>query len=144
MINNLQDWTRQTTNELLPIARPAMYWARQDPVGFDPTLNQSEYGTPRSSVWGMLARLVAKSGFRLDSSIQPGEAAVYPNGNFFPSFPFRGVRDFNGRQAYGSQPSEQLYARTQGYRGILPINQLPLINKPLPYKTPLYEQFGRA
>lgn len=145
MINQLQT-IMPSTNELSKFARPSLFWARQDPmgIGYNPTTNQAEAGTPRQSIWGALARLIPKSGFRLDSSIQPYEAAVYPNGNFFPTFPFRGIRDYTGRQAYGAQPSEQLYASLRGYRGILPINQLPLINKPYPYTIPVYEQFGRA
>lgn len=143
-VNGFQNWQQQSVGELSRFARPSLYWFQQDPIGFNPTSNQAEEGTPRQSIWGAIVRLIPKSGYRLDSSVQPSQSAVYPEGNFFPSFPFRGVRDFTGRQAYGSQPSEQLYARLRGYRGILPINQLPLINKPLPYRVPIYEQFGRA
>lgn len=143
MINQLQV-IMPSTNELSKFARPSLHWQGQDSIGFNPTLNQAEQGTPRQSIWGAMLRLIPKSGFRLDSSIQPSASAVYPNGNFFPSFPFRGVRNFTGRQAYGAQPSEQLYASMRGYRGILPINQLPLIQRPMPYTVPVYEQFGRV
>jgi hypothetical protein len=116
-----------------------------DPIGFNPTMNQAEYGTPQNSIWGALASLVKKTGLQL-SNVPPGgrPVAQYPAGDYFPSYPFRGIRDYTGRQGYGAQPSEMLYARLRGYRGILPINQLPLINRPYPYQVPAVEQFGEA
>lgn len=141
MINQLQT-ILNSTNELAQRPRPSLAWYQRDPVGFNPTQNQPEYGTKRQSAWGFLARITPKQGFRLDRSVQPYQAHAYPEGNYFPSFPFRGVRDFTGRQVYGHIPSEQLYARMRGYRGILPINQLPLIYKPYPYEIPIYQQYG--
>jgi len=143
LVNQLQ-MVQYAVNDLAQRPRPSLYWYQRDPVGFNPTQNQPEYGTIRQSAWGALLRWMRKQGFQLDSSVQPDRAAAYPYGNYFPSFPFRGIRDFTGRQAYGHRPSEQLYARLRGYRGILPINELPLINKPEPYEVPVYSQFGRA
>lgn len=116
---------RQTTNGLTTdnVARP-----NGDYIGFNPTQNQAEYGTPRTSGYGEQIR----------------NTYAYGQFNYFPMFPFRGVRDYVGAQRYGHPVSEMLYARLRGYRGILPINQLPLINKPLPYTVPVYSQFGEA
>lgn len=99
-----------------------------DAYGFNPTINQAEYGTPQWSNYGL----------QLMST--PPHGAV----DYFPTFPFRGVRNYVGSQRYGHPISEMLYARFRGYRGILPINQLPLINKPFPFQVPVYSQFGEA
>lgn len=132
---------RDSYNELSFMVRSSL---PPDPIGYNPTLNQAEQGTPRWSGWGALLRLTPKSGYRFDASMQQtSEAAMYPAGDYFPSYPFRGIHDFTGRQTYGARPSEMLYAQLHGYRGILPINQLPIINRPYPYQIPVYEQFGR-
>jgi len=130
---------RDTYNELAYMVRSSI---PPDPIGFNPTLNQAEQGTPRQSIWGALLRMIPKSGYRFDAKMQ--DRQMYPAGNYFPSYPFRGIRDFTGRQTYGARPSEMLYAQLHGYRGILPINQLPIIDRPYPYQIPVYEQFGRA
>jgi len=130
---------RDSYNELSFMVRSSL---PPDPIGYNPTLNQAEQATPRWSPWGALARITPKSGLRFDASVQ--QTQMYPNGNYFPSYPFRGIRDFTGRQTYGARPPEMLYAQLHGYRGILPINQLPIINRPYPYQIPVYEQFGRA
>lgn len=143
MINGFQTH-RESYNELSFMVRSGSNLG-SDPIGFDPTMNQSEQYTPQSSIWGALARLVKKTGLQL-SNVPPGgqPIAQYPAGDYFPSYPFRGIRDYTGRQGYGAQPSEMLYARFRGYRGILPINQLPLLNRPYPYQVPAVEQFGEA
>jgi|SRR5215468_2528007 len=127
MINGLQN-VRVTTNELRVNLVPRQNKPNGDAWGFNPTINQAEYNTPQVSPYGFA--IVAT----------PPMGAI----DYFPSYPFRGIRNYVGAQRYGHPISEMLYSRFRGYRGILPINQLPLINKPLPYQIPAYEQFGEA
>jgi len=127
MINGLQS-SRQTVNELGYNLLPSHTSPSGDYIGYNPTINQAEYGTPRTSPYGL----------QLLST--PPHGAI----DYFPSFPFRGIRDYVGAQKFGHPVSEMLYARLRGYRGILPVNQLPFINKPWPYQIPVYEQFGVA
>ena len=127
IVNDLQN-NRGIINGLKSGLMPQQNKPNGDPYGFNPTINQAEYGTPQISPYGL----------QLLST--PPKGAV----DYFPTFPFRGIRNYVGAQAYGHPISEMLYARLRGYRGILPINQLPLINKPYPYQIPAYEQFGEA
>jgi len=127
MINGLQN-TRQTTNEL----RYGLSFKQTSPngdyIGYNPTINQAEYGTPQISAYGRQIMLTPRYGII----------------DYFPTFPFRGIRNYVGAQRFGHYVSEMLYARLRGYRGILPINELPLINKPYPYQLPAVDQFGKA
>lgn len=128
MINGFQS-SQATTNELGDQGLfPAQTAPSGDYIGYNPTINQSEYGTPNVSAYG--AQIL--------------KTPAYGIIDYFPTFPFRGVRNYVGAQGYGHPISEMLYARLTGYRGILPINELPLINKPFPYQIPVYEQFGEA
>jgi hypothetical protein len=96
-----------------------MFGSRYDNIGFNPTQNQSEFGTPRVSGYGIAARATAPM------------AAV----DYFPTWPYRGALNYTGRQAFGNSPPESLYARTTLYRGIAPIQLQPIINKPYPYQV---------
>ena len=96
-----------------------MFRSPYDNIGFNPTQNQSEFGTPRASGFGVAARLTAPM------------AAV----DYFPSWPYRGQIDFTGAQGFGAGQTEGLYAATFLYRGIAPIQLQPLINKPYPYQV---------
>lgn len=127
IVNDLQN-SRGIISGLKYRLVPAQNAPSGDYIGFNPTINQEEYGTPQSSLYGMQLRLTSPHG------------AV----DYFPTFPFRGVRNYVGAQRYGHPISEMLYARLRGYRGILPINQLPFVNKPWPYEIPVYSQFGEA
>ncbi|MCI0615590.1 hypothetical protein L0244_21585 [bacterium] len=127
IINDLQN-TRGIISGLHFRLVPQQNAPTGDYIGFNPTFNQEEYGTPQTSPYGLQIRTTAAHG------------AI----DYFPTFPFRGVRNYVGAQKYGHPVSEMLYARLRGYRGILPINELPLINKPMPYTVPAYSQFGVA
>jgi len=127
MINGLHQ-NYNGTNELQYSIFPMNTSPDGDYIGYNPTINQSEYGTPRESGYGIQIRTNPRYGI-IDR---------------FATFPFRGIRNYVGAQSYGHPISEMLYSRLHGYRGVLPINQLPLINKPFPYEVPLYEQFGMA
>lgn len=96
-----------------------MYRSSRDPIGFDPTLNQSEQGTPRSSGWGTSARSTAP------------QAGV----DYFPTYPYRGKFDFTGVQDNASLNQPALYGRLQLYGGIAPVTLQPLILKPFPYQV---------
>lgn len=123
MINGFQ--TRiLTTNELRDKGLlPNQTAPDGDYIGYNPTINQSEFGTPQKSNYGL----------------QILSTPAYGIIDAFLSFPFRGVRNYVGAQGFGHPVSEMLYSRTRGYGGILPINELPLIRKPYPYEVPLYE-----
>lgn len=95
-----------------------MYRSPRDPIGFDPTLNQAEQGTPRASGYGVAQRMTAPM------------AAV----DYFPTWPYRGMLNFTGAQFFASPQVESLYASTFLYRGIAPVQLQPLINKPYPYQ----------
>ena len=89
-----------------------------DYIGFNPTLNQSEWGTPQHSPYG--------NGLRST----PPMAQV----DYFPSYPYRGQMYYTGAQMFAASLGESLYARTHLYRGIAPLELQPLINKPYPYQ----------
>lgn len=118
MTNGLQN-LRKSVNELRTGIFPKETAPSGDSIGYNPTMNQSEYGTPRFSEYGNQIRSTPRYGII----------------DYFPTFPFRGVRNYVGAQSFGHPVSEMLYARLRGYRGILPINELPLINKPYPYQS---------
>jgi hypothetical protein len=96
-----------------------MFRSPYDPIGFNPTQNQGEFGTPRASGYGEAQRATAPMG------------AV----DYFPSWPYRGALNFTGVQAFGNAITESLYASTFLYRGIAPVQLQPLINKPYPYQA---------
>lgn len=125
IVNDLQN-TRGIVRGLRFYLIPQQNAPNGSHIGFNPTVNQSEYGTPRYSPYGLQIR----------------STPAYGEMGYFPTFPFRGVRNYVGAQRYGHPVSEMLYARLHGYRGILPINELPLINKPRPYEVPIYAQVG--
>jgi hypothetical protein len=90
-----------------------------DPIGFNPTQNQSEQGTPRASGFGLSARATAPM------------AGV----DYFPSWPYRGMLNHTSAQFFASANVESLYAETFLYRGIAPLTLQPLINRPYPYQV---------
>lgn len=96
-----------------------MFKSPYDPIGFNPTQNQGEFGTPRASGYGVAARATAPM------------AAV----DYFPTWPYRGMLNHTGSQFFASAIAESLYARTFLYRGIAPVALQPLINKPYPYQV---------
>lgn len=96
-----------------------MFKSPYDNIGFNPTQNQGEFGTPRTSGYGQAAQATSPI------------AAV----DYFPSWPYRGALNFTGRQVFGQAVNEGLYASTFLYRGIAPIQLQPLINKPYPYQV---------
>lgn len=125
IVNDLQN-TRGIISGLRSRIMPYQNAPTGDYIGFNPTINQSEYGTPRTSIYGLQMRLTSPHG----------------GVDYFPTFPFRGVRNYVGAQRFGHPVSEMLYARLRGYRGVLPINEIPIIDKPLPFQVPVYSQFG--
>lgn len=130
MMNGL-DRPRGTTNDLTPSAAPPggpRPRTGGDAIGFDPTWNQAEQGWQRHVPWGSMLQTT------------PPHGGI----DYWPSFPYRGVRDYAGNQAFGASISELLYARVHGYRGILPINQLPLLTRPQPYLLPAYDIGGQG
>jgi hypothetical protein len=96
-----------------------MFRSPYDNIGFNPTQNQSEFGTPRASGYGQSALATSPI------------AGV----DYFPSWPYRGALNFTGSQVFGNSITESLYASTFLYRGIAPIQLQPLINKPYPYQA---------
>jgi hypothetical protein len=95
-----------------------MFRSDFDNIGFNPTQNQSEFGTPRFSGYGVSANATA-----------PMAATDY-----FPSWPYKGQIDYTGAQGFGGPFNESIYGRTFLYRGIVPITLLPIINTPYPYQ----------
>lgn len=91
---------------------------RVDPIGFNPTQNQSEFGVRQ------------RVPYSEDLRATPPNAGV----DYFPTWPYRGLVDYTGTQAFGGQFGDNLFARTHGYRGIAPLDLQPLINKPMPWK----------
>ena len=96
-----------------------MFRTPYDNIGFNPTQNQSEFGTPRASGYGVSQRATAP------------QAGV----DYFPTWPYRGMLNFTGSQFFASAKVESLYAETFLYRGIAPVTLQPLINKPYPYQV---------
>jgi len=96
-----------------------MFRSKDDPIGFAPTQNQAEFGTPRVSGYGVAQRATAP------------QAGV----DYFPTWPYRGMLNFTGSQFFASAKVESLYAETFLYRGIAPLTLQPLINKPYPYQV---------
>lgn len=96
-----------------------MFRSLFDNIGFNPTQNQGEFGTPRSSGFGQAARGTAPM------------ASV----DYYPTWPYRGTLDYSGAQVFGNSVPESLYASTFLYRGIAPLALQPLINKPYPYQV---------
>jgi len=91
---------------------------RRDPIGFDPTTNQSEWGVRQSVPYSVELRATSP------------QASV----DYFPTWPYRGVMDYTGNQSFGGLITESIFATTHGYRGIAPLDLQPLINRPLPYE----------
>jgi hypothetical protein len=96
-----------------------MYRSKNDNIGFDPTSNQAEFGTPRDSGFGRAARVTASM------------AGV----DYFPTYPYRGTFDFTGVQTSAPLNQPALYGRLQLYGGIAPVTLQPLILKPFPYQV---------
>lgn len=91
-----------------------------DPIGFDPSLNQSEAGTPRTSPYGTALRATAPM------------AAI----DYFATYPLqRGSDNYGGTQEWRSPDYESIYAEEFGYQGVAPIRLQPMIDAPLPYET---------
>ncbi len=98
-------------------------------VWFDPTHNQAERGTPRTSGYGYEARTV--------SPLVGASAPLITGYAFFPTFPYRGNFNYAGRQFYDSPITEALLAYTFGYRGIMPLTEQPWLDEPYPYEENL-------
>ena len=98
-----------------------MFKSDNDPIGFNPTQNQSEFGTPQRSVWGFELKATPVHGI-LD---------------YFPTWPYRGLVDFTGAQFFAPPTTESIFARTHLYIGIAPIALQPLVNAPYPYEEGL-------
>lgn len=90
-------------------------------IGYDPTHNQAEWGTPRASAYGWEARAT------------PPMMIV----DYYPTFPYLGNQNYNGLQIYANSITESLLAYTHGYRGIEPLTRQPLANQPYPYQENL-------
>jgi hypothetical protein len=95
-----------------------MYRSNRDSIGFDPTTNQSEFGTPRSSGFGVAVRSTAP------------QAGI----DYFPTYPYRGKFQYAGFQGHMDLNQPALYGRVALYQGIAPITLQPLIYKPYPYQ----------
>lgn len=95
----------------------AQYIPGRDFIGFDPTHNEAEQGTPRISPYGQALRAT------------PPMMQV----DLYPTFPYRGYLDFKAYQIYANSITEGLLAYTLGYRGIEPLDKQPLANMPYPY-----------
>ena len=103
-----------------------MFQSKYDPIGFNPTANQAEFGTPQVSPYGLQLRAT------------PPQAAL----DYYPSWPYKGQIDFSSRQLFGGIPDPSIYAQSHGYRGILPVTALPLINRPYPYQVRAVNPFN--
>jgi len=62
--------------------------------------------------------------------------------DYYPSWPYKGQIDFGARQLFGGIPDPSLYANSHGYRGILPVTGMPLINRPYPYQVRAVSPFN--
>jgi len=97
-----------------------MFRGPYDNIGFNPTQNQSEFGTPRASGYGLAQRATSPI------------ASV----DYFPTWPYRGSLNYAGAQFFSSNArAESLYAETFLYRGVAPLTLQPIINKPYPYQV---------
>ena len=62
---------------------------------------------------------------------------------YYPTWPYKGRLDYSGsRQVFGGVPDPSIYANSHGYRGILPITAMPLINRPYPYQVRAVSPFN--
>jgi len=86
--------------------------------GFNPTVNQDAFGTPRLSPYGAELRQT------------PPMMTI----DFYPTFPYRGNFNYHGWQFYADSITEAILARTQGYGGIAPLGLQPLANTPEPWE----------
>lgn len=87
-------------------------------VGYDPTHNQAEYGTPRVSAFGEVYRAIPPM-MRIDQ---------------YPTSPYQGNLNYNGAQFYANSVTEAILAETHGYRGEAPLALQPLVNAPEPWQ----------
>lgn len=85
--------------------------------GFDPSHNQSAFGTPRLSAYGAELR-----------STMPMMQVDH-----YPSFPYMGDPNYQSWQFYANSITEAILAQTTGYGGIAPLGLQPLVNQPQPY-----------
>lgn len=94
-----------------------------DHIGFDPTRNQSEYGTPRHSSYGN----------ELNSTSPKGAI------DFFPTFPYRHDFNFAGAQMFADPVTDTLYNDSFGYRGVAPLGLQPIYDLPEPWSSDKYK-----
>src|SRR5262245_27817262 len=97
-----------------------------DPIGFNPTQNQAEFGYPKATVWSVLQRAT------------PPMAQV----DYYPSWPYKGQIDYSGRQLFGGPADSSIYAQSHGYRGIIPVTAMPILNRPYPYTVGAVNQYN--
>lgn len=100
-------------------------WGPLGYFGYDPTNNQSAYGTPRVSPYGLLLRAT------------PPMGAI----DRFPTFPYRGEQNYHGRQGYVPPVTEAIIAQTQGYTGEAPLFLQPQVDRPEPWTALVASQF---
>lgn len=86
--------------------------------GYDPSHNQAEYGTPRTSPWGDALRAT------------PPMMLV----DQYPTAPYQGNLNYNGWQFYANSITEAILAETHGYRGEAPLGLQPLPQMPEPWE----------
>jgi len=103
-----------------------MFESASDPIGFNPTLNQAEFGYPKQTPWSLLQRAT------------PPLARI----DYYPTWPYKGTIDYSFRQVFGGFNDQSLYGQSHGYRGIIPITAMPLIDRPYPYEVGLVNQFN--
>lgn len=103
-----------------------MFRSPNDPIGFNPTQNQSEFGTPQVSPYGLALRAT------------PPQARL----DYYPTWPYKGQIDYSARQLFGGPQDNSIYAQSHGFRGILPVTAMPLINRPYPYQVAAVNPFN--
>lgn len=86
--------------------------------GFDPTVGQAGYGTPRLSAYGDQLRGT------------PPMMIV----DWYPTAPYLGGLDYQSWQFYANSITEAILAETRGYGGIAPLSLQPLADLPYPYE----------
>jgi len=97
-----------------------------DPIGFNPTQNQAEFGVVQQSPWSLALRAT------------PPQAPL----DYYPSWPYKGTVNFSFKQIFGGPVDNSIYAQSHGYRGIVPVTAMPLINRPYPYQVGAVNPFN--
>jgi len=105
----------ELNTQYLPLGR--------DFIGYDPTHNEAEQGTPRFSAYGTMLRAT------------PPMMQV----DLFPTFPYKGYLDFKAFQIYSNSMTEAILAYTLGYRGLEPLENMPLSHLPYPYQENYFQ-----